>query len=376
MPPPSVRQADWNDLDAILDLLAEYDVPRGFFEPRYVRDPTYQPYQSWVIEEARVLVAHLRVFDRAIRVHGTVLRVAGIGNVITARASRGRGYASLLLRTVLETLPGEGYLYSLLGAARPDLYRRYGWVPIEEQVVDVTLRTSASWPGRIDMFQDADLPEVMALYTASNAGRTGPTVRTLDYWRGQLGWLHEDRDGFLVARTPTGGLAGYVRSRRRPGEPTEILELGASADHPEPARPLLGRLAQRLGARLEARVPGSLFAIFRPEEPALRIDTGLMGRVLDVDALVGALRPLWEARLLAVGLAGAELALQTSAGERRVQVGAAGLPVVRVSEAQLAHLLFHGADASAGWLPPGAEAELLRALFPPQDFVMWPADDF
>ena len=79
-----IRRGRTDDLERILDLLAYYERPRSYFEPFYLTDPTYRPEHSWVIEEDGRLLAHLRVFDRKVQVGGTELRVAAIGNVITA----------------------------------------------------------------------------------------------------------------------------------------------------------------------------------------------------------------------------------------------------------------------------------------------------
>lgn len=86
----------------------------------YLEDPTYHPGQSWVAESDARLVAHIRVFDRTIRVGGGVLRdvacLAVIGNVITAPDRRGRGHAGRLREAVLAESQGEGLPYSLLRA--------------------------------------------------------------------------------------------------------------------------------------------------------------------------------------------------------------------------------------------------------------------
>lgn len=74
----------------VLDLLAYYEVPRSYFEPFYLKDPSYRPEHSWVAEEDGRLLAHLRVFDQTIRVGEAELRVAAIGNVITAPGARAR----------------------------------------------------------------------------------------------------------------------------------------------------------------------------------------------------------------------------------------------------------------------------------------------
>jgi len=235
-----------------------------------------------VIEEDGRLLAHLRVSDRKVRVGGTELRVAAIGNVITALDQRGRGHAGRLLEAMLQELPTEGFAYSLLRAYRPALYERCGWAPIEEELVRAELRPFDYRSVTIAPFTDADLPEVMRLYKETNARRTGPTIRSPQYWRGQLEWLEEDRDGFLVARRADGTLAGYVRSRA--GEDaTQILELGLAASDFEAGRTLLSAVAGRRGYRIQCHLPSSLRTLLHPGETEVVKEFALMGRAIDLE---------------------------------------------------------------------------------------------
>lgn len=222
--PAAVRRARPGEVDQILDLPAFYDRPRSYFEPFYLKDATYRPEHSWVAEREGRLLAHLRVFDREVRVGGSKSRVAAVGNVITAPDQRGRGHAGRLLEAMLTEIPEEGFAYSLLRAYQPTLYGRHGWVPIAEEVVRVELPA----PGSVstEPFGGHDLPEVMRLYEETNAARTGPTVRSPEYWRGQFEWLEEDRDGFwsLGAKTgrwpdTSGAAPGKTSSRSTPMKP-------------------------------------------------------------------------------------------------------------------------------------------------------------
>jgi len=72
----NIRRANAEDVGPILDLLAFYERPRSYFEPFYLSDPNYRPEHSWVADQDGRLVAHLRIFDRSIRVGGVGLRIA------------------------------------------------------------------------------------------------------------------------------------------------------------------------------------------------------------------------------------------------------------------------------------------------------------
>jgi predicted N-acetyltransferase YhbS len=379
-----IRQAQAADLDAILDLLTEYDLPRAHFEPFYLQDPTYRPEQSWLAEQDGRLAAHLRVYDRWIRIGGGRLRIAGVGNVITARAYRGRGLAGRLLEATLAGVRAAGFPYSLLWTHLPELYARYGWAPIQQRVIDAALPPPDQTSLRLAPFQPADLAAVMPLYDTTNAARTGPVIRSVEYWRGQLRWLDESRDGFLLARTAAGELVGYVRSRRG-ALATEILELGLLPAAREAGRALLGAAAAGTAGRLQAHLPPSLETLVTAEEQRVVGELGLMGRVVDLDSLLPTLEPLWRSRLQQTALAPGDIALATSGGRAEIRASGAGLQVHRtatasgraLTEAELAHLLYHGFDAAAGALFDGRpESPLLRALFPAQDFVIWQADAF
>ena len=153
-----VRRARAEDVEQILDLLAHYDMARSYFEPFYLKDPSYRPEHSWVAEQDGCLAAHIRVFDRRVRACGTGLRVAGIGNVITAPEQRGRGHAGRLLEAMLAGTPGEGFAYSLLRAYQPVLYERHGWAHIDQELVRATLSPGGVATVAIERFADEDLP--------------------------------------------------------------------------------------------------------------------------------------------------------------------------------------------------------------------------
>jgi predicted N-acetyltransferase YhbS len=329
-----VRRGRQSDVDAILELLKEYGLGREYFEPRYRHDPTYRPELSWIAVLEERVVAHARVFDRTIRLGSGVLRIAGVGNVITALAHRGAGHAGRVRQALVDDATRERYAYSLLWTHVPDLYARYGWRPIRECRIEA--RVHARVPGGVDISIDADpdLAGLAALYEAANRGRTGPAARTGEDWRAQRTWTKER---ILVARAGR-AVVGYVREREG-----EILDLAAPG-RADVARALLATVARSSPRRAaRGRLPPSDIALLAEDERRVADTWALMGRVLDRDAFLVAVED-------ATGLA-----------TRDVE------PLL-ADEARLARLLFHGADDS--------DAEDVRARFPPRDFVIWEADAF
>jgi GNAT superfamily N-acetyltransferase len=379
-----VRRATPRDIDGILDLLTEYDLPRAYFEPYYYRDPTYRPEHSWLVEVDGRLAAHLRVYDRWIYMHGVTVHIAGIGNVITARAFRGQGFASQLLRAVTRDAPDAGFAYSLLWTHLPALYERFGWVGIDQEAIHASLNR-VSEPCSALQYTADDLPHVMRLYERTNQLRTGPTVRSAEYWRAQPAWTREDPDGFLLTRGSGGSLTGYIRSRGAPSR-CDVLELGTAPGELKIGRHLVECVASRRSGQIAAQLPPSLHDVIPRRLREVMPLSGLMGRVLDLRALLNALEPVLVRRMTAAGLEAWSLALRISDGTRHVRMTNRRLTVdaqpvgdaaASLSEVDFAHLLFHGYDAKAATrFQHRSDADVLCALFPAQDFVIWPADAF
>src|SRR5947209_18552870 len=137
--PITIRRGTAEDIEPILNLLTEYGLPRSYFEPFYLNDSSYRPEHSWVAEQHGRLVSHLRIYDRWMRIGRAKLHIAGVGNVITAQDARGHGYSGRLIRAMLPVLSQEGYVYSLLWTHLPGLYGRYGWLPVEQDLVRAVL---------------------------------------------------------------------------------------------------------------------------------------------------------------------------------------------------------------------------------------------
>jgi predicted N-acetyltransferase YhbS len=154
----------------------------------YVReDPNYRPEQSRVLLEGGRIVAHLRVWDREIRVRGAVLRAGGIGSVLTHPDFRGRGYARALMRNTESYLLNAGYdvglLFTIIGTP---FYRALGWTPIPLPTfsVDVVSAPGERLPTRVRALHiDRDLDAVMAIYEQCSGSLTGPELRPKQYWR-------------------------------------------------------------------------------------------------------------------------------------------------------------------------------------------------
>ncbi len=154
----------------------------------YVRDdPGYLLEQSRVLLENGRIAAHLRVWDREIRVRGSLIRAGGIGSVLTHPDYRGRGYARALMRNAEAYMLDAGYdvglLFTIIGTP---FYQALGWTPIPLPTFVIDLESEAGDPPstRVRALDiDRDLDAVMAIYERSSGCLTGPETRPRDYWR-------------------------------------------------------------------------------------------------------------------------------------------------------------------------------------------------
>jgi hypothetical protein len=246
-------------------------------------------------------------------------------------------------------------MYSLLWTHAPKLYEHYGWAPIEQDRIYASL-PAPSQPCTLHEFTEDDFPDVMYLYDRTNRRRSGPTVRSPEYWRAQLTWTHEDRSGFLIARHDCGEFSGYIRSRSG-GSRVEVLELGVEPDSLPCGRDLVNAAAHRRTGEIEAQFPPSVYDVVPATMRQIAPAPGLMGRTLDAQSLFNTLEPVL---------------IDRAPGSGNIRTRLASL-----SEADLGHLLFHGYDPVAarrfGHLQ---DADVLRSLFPEQDFIIWPSDAF
>ena len=375
-----IRTARADDIDRVLDLLTHYDQPRAGFEPWYEHDPAYRPEQSWLAETNGRLVAHLRIYPRQLRLGGGgTMRVAGIGNVITAREARGQGHADRLLRAAVSAAAGAGYAYSLLWTHLPQLYSRHGYGEAPEEILHaVTGLPSVN--ACVRPADDAELPVVAALQNRFDADRSGPAVRDLAFWRGSRNWLGDD----VLVSDRSGSVAGYIR-RRVERDHVNVLELGVATDDLHLGRVLLAAAAEPRQGRLRATLPPSLRRALDPWQPAILDSPGLMGRPLSIAALAGALSSNWSSRLRAVRdprdvvvpivLPGGLVSLRISTkGVRAMREPAAAPPL---HPGGLTALVLRGCDArTVLLLGDRADLDDLSAIAPAQDFVLWPTDAF
>jgi predicted N-acetyltransferase YhbS len=184
-----IRPAKVSELEEIAELQHIVFRPNEAESPaRYLayakEDPTYTLDHSRVIETDGRIVAHLRIWDRTMRVRGVSLLAAGIGSLCVHPNYRKQGYAQALMRDTEGYFLQAGYdfglLFTIIGTP---YYEAQNWITIPLPTftinfVDVTRESLDVRPLEIEK----DLDAVMHIHEVDGMHGTGSVVRDRNYW--------------------------------------------------------------------------------------------------------------------------------------------------------------------------------------------------
>lgn len=329
------------------------------------------------------LVALVRVEQHILHYGRAALRVAGIGDVCTDEAYRGRGYSAALMRDALAFIAEQGAHLALL-YNRNHYYQQYGFTPIfpdyalEFKAEDASRleETLSVRPAEID-----DLPAMAELYDAHWSSRLS-FRRSSALWR----WRLAASDPPPLVVEEAGRVRGYWWRSWRHNQ-TEVV-----ADTLAATRSLIafaGRVQAReanrivrwlvppddaLVAHAQVLLPVQVSAMYRP-------DGGWMGRLIDMAALVRTLLPELRAQARVTHPDYASDNLVINVQPDVVEVGWRHRPeqIARLYHRDFLQIVFGSLRPSAltvrGVLSP-AHSALLERLFPPRMAALAPWDWF
>lgn len=248
--------------------------------------------------------ARLMVIDLKQRIGGAVLSVGGIAGVNTEPKYRLRGYARHMLSYAVKWMTHQGYHMSGLFGI-PNFYTRFGYVTaLPEYELKIPVRQAeaikASLPTR--PMEVADTSRLLEIYDQTLALESGAIQRDPQKWRGFLkgpGWGRIPAVEVVTEKRVPVGYMVYDRY----SDDIDIGEIAALSL--EGYRSLLAR-----AAALAAERRGQLILKVPPTHPVARLarlvgctvkitypkDRDGMWRVLNQDAVVATLQPVWQKR--------------------------------------------------------------------------------
>lgn len=207
-----IRAAKAHERNEIVDLISAVFVEKC--RPRYAsqhyQDSTYELDQSRVCIVDGKIVSYVRVSDRSMYIGEDIVKLGGIGMVVTSPEYRGRGYASALLRDATAYMEAKKYDLSLLFTTIQPFYMPLGWAAFPQTTFELELHdkktfTPSDWKSRqFDL--EKDLTQISQIYDEHNKGRTGTILRSEQLWRdgysqqvGMLPSLVVEKDGQIGA---------------------------------------------------------------------------------------------------------------------------------------------------------------------------------
>ncbi len=156
--------------------------------PELTSDPHGPERTRWTLSEGGDSVSRLDVVDLHIHVGGDeTLSVAGIGDVYTPEEFRGKGYATTMLRGVVERLQ-RGSAGAVMLSGIEHFYNRLGFAPCGAHFALTVALTDGSGklmpgiPSAVDarLATPDDLATIEALYERASAHLVGSAVRPRD----------------------------------------------------------------------------------------------------------------------------------------------------------------------------------------------------
>ena len=266
------------------------------FAENRLKDPNRMPATSYGLWDehglqAKAVVIH---YQQHFGPH-CVFPMGGIAGVACLPASRGKGYAGIVLRHALEQMHEKGEFLSTLFPFSWEFYRRLGWAWVgkrQDYVVVSRILAADAETEHVRAAVPTDRPAIQECYTHWAGRYRGLIERDVRLWNRIL----NDGDKeytytFLYERD--GKVEGYLTFKGWKREETRLREFVALT--PRSQRALLGLLR-----RHEMQVEN--FAWAAPEDDGLwhqlyhwdvktQVRPVTMGRIVDVAAALSAWKP-------------------------------------------------------------------------------------
>ena len=319
-----IRAAKAHERDEIVDLISAVFVEKC--RPRYAsqhyQDSTYELDQSRVCIVDGKIVSYVRVSDRSIYIGEAVVKLGGIGMVVTSPEYRGRGYASALLRDAIAYMEAQNYDLSLLFTTIQPFYMPLGWASFPQTTFELELHdkktfASSGWKTRqFDL--ERDLTQISQIYDEHNKGRTGTVLRPEKLWRdgysqqvGMLPSLVIERDGQIGAYANLAfpdddqGIDAYLATYY-----PNLREVGCRSTNPDSLLALChaileaayDRGVESISGRLTRHHPMTLLLSEESGGPlSFSIHERVMYRVISLERLFQKLIPKFEIGLESTG---------------------------------------------------------------------------
>ena len=320
-----IRAAKADERDEIVDLISAVFVEKC--RPRYAsqhyQDSSYELDQSRVCVVDGKIVSYVRVSNRSMYIGEAVVKLGGIGMVVTLEEYRRRGYSSALLRDAIAYMEAQSYDLSLLFTTIQPFYMPLGWASFPQTTFELELHDKktfapSGWKSRpFDL--ERDLTQISQIYDEHNKGHTGTVLRPEKLWRdgysqqvGMLPSLVVEKDGQIGAYANLafpdddqgidGYLAAYYPNLREVGCRNEASDSLLALCHAI-LEAAYERGVESISGRLTRHHPMTLLLSEESGSPlSFSIHERMMYRVISLERLFQKLTPKFETELENTGM--------------------------------------------------------------------------
>ena len=345
-------------------------------------------------------VSHLAVYDLQQQIGPHLVRMGGVAGVGTHADHRFKGYSRRVMVNSLRWMRREGFDVSMLFGI-PGFYPKFGFAPVMPiPTMTVSLKDAElARRGRLKFveFTDDRLRDVLSLYHATHAGRTGIIHRDHRTWvpfRRNKSWGLRTR--VLVGVDGRRKAQAYFACDL--AQDASVVETGYSS----PA--VFGDLLRATADVASSARAGSISFRLPPDdafiawcrsfgltqETIYKRDSGGQVRMINIPSTLGKVAPLLASRLAARGSRAGELTIRTnledvglrwSRGKLAVGKPSSAGQWVRLPQWALAQLLYGHRSVDtllAAGQVTGSKAGLksLDAMLPPCEHFLCPLDLF
>ena len=413
-----IRAAKAHERDEIVDLISAVFVEKC--RPRYAsqhyQDSSYELDQSRVCIVDGKIVSYVRVSDRSMYIGEAVIKLGGIGMVVTSEEHRRRGYSSALLRDAISYMEAQHYDLSLLFTTIQPFYMPLGWAAFPQTTFELELHDKktfapSGWKSRPFNLK-RDLTQISQIYDEHNKGRTGTILRSEELWQdgyshqvGMLPSLVVEKDGQIGAYANLAfpdedqGIDAYLATYY-----PNLREVGWRSTAPDSHLALCHAIleaayergVESISGRLTRHHPMTLLLSEESGSPlSFSIHERMMYRVISLERLFQKLIPKFEAELENAGMGDRtgsfhfavrdqSCTLNVNRGKVTVIADDSGRAKITLDIYRFLKVLF--GDATFGQLDElnrtkgidlqPDEMTLLSALFPKNEPTHWICDYF
>ncbi len=205
-----------NDLHEIADLKGKIFSRASyyfFYEERvrfHQMDPWFKPEHVRIIKENGRIVSAVTIFERPVRFGKAIIKMAGIGDVLTVPEYRGKRYSRILMKSAVEYMENHNFDLTMLFGI-PNYYHKFGYIEAMNyyRLELLNTRDVLERPQFVArQFQTEDIPAMLHLYHKNMKQCNLVVDRSIQYIESKI----DHPDALIILTDSNDRVAGYAHT--------------------------------------------------------------------------------------------------------------------------------------------------------------------